>query len=161
MVSPFWELFFGPHSPFNFLLLEANQRKARHTHLHELPPLIPMLTSKGRESTLISVMPGRGTAALWALIPLFQATRSFFSPSGLWVLWWNHETLNKLSKETAQTRDCPWSHSPDRFYQAAAANIFLIDIFRRSSEVWWSMSENTNPRAHRIRVRGVSRSRMD
>lgn len=157
-VSPFQELLFGLHSPFHLFLLVAKQGKAQ-AHLHGLPPLITVLRSKG---TLMSVPQRKAAAALRALALLFQATRSCFLPPGLWVLWWNHETLNKLSKDPAQSGDCPWSHSPDRdFIRLLQWTYFWLTFSGKPQEVWWSMSENTNPRAHPIRVRGGSRSRVD
>lgn len=157
-VSPFQELLFGLHSPFNLFLLVAKQGKPQ-ADLHGLPPLITILRSKG---TLTSVPQRKVAAALQALTLLFQPTGSCFLPPGLWVLWWNHETLNKLSKDPAQIGGCPWSHSADwDFIRLLQRTYFCLTFSGEPQEVWWSMSENTNPRAHPIRVRGGSRSRVD
>lgn len=97
MVSPFQELLFGLHSPFNLLLLMAKQGKPQ-AHLYGLPLLITILTNKG---TIMSVPQRKDAAALQALTLWFQAMRSFFPCPGLRVLWWKRETFYKLSKDPA------------------------------------------------------------
>lgn len=131
MVSPFWEPLFGPHSPFNLLLQEDTKGKPQ-THLHELLLWPSNSPTRGRESTLCLSSRGKGTAALWALTPPFQATWSLFPPPKLESSGGIMKPWIKCPRNLLRPRAIPDHILQRDFYQVAAASIFLVDISRRA-----------------------------
>lgn len=156
MLSPFRELLFGPHSPFNLLLQEDTQGKPQ-TQFHGLllwPSNSPV---RGRESPSCLSSSGKGTAALWA--PLSGNMELFPSPKlessgGTIQLPWM-----KFPRNVLRPRAIP-DHTWQRDFIGLLQWVyFWLTLSGEPQEIGWSISENT--RAHPVHVREGSGSSLD